>query len=522
MLSVSSSCRPCLMTPTSRNCSQIFWLFALTHLLLWTLLPTLGRHELDTDSMMHFAWGQEWMGSYHLHPPVLPWVVAGFLKTVGISNWTYNLLTQLNFVLALYCVWRLAREVLPPVQALTAVCLLEFLPYFSFFSMRLNHSSMLIPIWALTILLAYFAIQRGQYRYWIALGLISGVAMLTKYYSAAMLPGIALYLLLFARGRQTLKTPWPYLSLTLFLIMMGWHLWYVDSHQMGTVTHIGDYVASDFSSRIKAVRFLGAQFLYLTPLLLVFFTVFFYQRRKTPVKTSDETPQNQGLSSFIYWMFLFPLIGTAVVGFLAGIGASSRWGGPTLNLAGIALLLYWPIAANSAALKHLIRAAFGWLLLLPPVLLFTGLVTSGHAMYYFPGKELGRDITALWRSAHQTPLRIVGGGHDAPDSIAFHSPDHPSVLQHLSHRWSPWITREDIARHGMAVICLKSDIRCLQNANTLFPEYRLAPLKVTAKPGLFFPGSEREFLYFFVPPGASAANLETITPLPMRADQQAN
>ena len=74
----------------------------------------------------------------------------------------------------------------------------------------------------------------------------------------------------------------------------------------------------------------------------------------------------------------------------------------------------------------------------------------------------------------------------------------------------------------MAVICLKSDIRCLQNANTLFPEYRLVPLKVTAKPGLFFPGSEREFLYFFVPPGASAANLETITPLPMRADQQAN
>ena len=132
---------------------------------------------------------------------------------------------------------------------------------------------MLIPIWALTILIAYFAIQRGQYRYWIALGLISGVAMLTKYYSAAMLPGIALYLLLFAEGRKTLKTPGPYLSLTLFLIIMGWHLWYVDSHHMGTVTHIGDYVASDFSSRIKAVRFLVAQFLYLTPLLLVFFFV---------------------------------------------------------------------------------------------------------------------------------------------------------------------------------------------------------------------------------------------------------
>jgi len=509
-----------LMTLNPTRCSQIFWLFTLTHVLLWTLVPSLGRHEMDTDSMMHFAWGQEWMGSYHLHPPVLPWVVAGFLKVVGINNWTYNLLTQLNFLLAFYCIWRLAREVLPPLSALAAVCLLEFLPYFSFFSMRLNHSSMLIPVWALTMLFAYFAIQRGQYRYWIALGLISGAAMLTKYYSAAMLPGIALYLLLFPKGRETLKTAGPYLSLVVFLIVMSWHLWYVDSHQMGTVTHIGDYVASDFSSRIKAVRFLIAQLLYLVPLLLVFFLVFLRDRHKTrPGETGSQSP-GQGLPSFIYWMFLFPLIGTAVVGFVAGIGPSSRWGGPTLNLAGIVLLLYWPLATDSPARKRLISAAFVWLILLPPVLLFSGLVASGHDMYRFPGKELGHKITTMWRDAYQAPLRIVGGGHAAPNSIAFHSADHPSVLQHLSHIWSPWINKEDIVRDGIAVICLASDTRCAENAKVLFPRHSLTSLAVKAESGWFFPGSQRDFLYFFVAPGALEVDLETVEPLPMRADQQ--
>jgi len=504
----------------SANCSRIFWLFALTHVLLWTLVPSLGRHEMDTDSMMHFAWGQEWMGSYHLHPPVLPWVVAGFLKVVGISNWTYNLLTQLNFLVAFYCIWRLAREVLPPLSALAAVCLLELLPYFSFFSMRLNHSSMLIPIWALTILLAYFAIQRGQYRYWIALGAIAGIAILTKYYSAAMLPGIALYLLLFTKGRETLKTGGPYLSLMLFLIIMGWHLWYVDSHQIGTVTHIGNYIASDFSSRIKAIRFLIAQLLYLVPLLGVFFFVFLRHRPRTAPDTPEGSASTQGLPSFIYWMFLFPLIGTAAVGFLAGIGASSRWGGPTLSLAGIALLLYWPLTADSPGRKQLIRAAFGWLIILPPMLLFSGLVDSDHDMYRFPGKELGRKITTMWRDAYQTPLRIVGGGHNAPDSIAFHSPDHPSVLQHLSHERSPWINEGDIARDGIAVICLESDGRCAKNAKALFPGHALTALTVKAEPGLFFPGSERHFLYFFVAPGSKEVDLKKIEPLPMRADQQ--
>ena len=109
------------MALTAHRCQHLFWLFALIHVLFWTVVPSLARHELDSDSMMHFAWGQEWMGSYRLHPPFLPWVVAGFLNTVGTNNWAYNLLTQLNLLAAFYCVWRLAREYLTPGSALAAV-----------------------------------------------------------------------------------------------------------------------------------------------------------------------------------------------------------------------------------------------------------------------------------------------------------------------------------------------------------------------------------------------------------------
>ncbi|MDP7453777.1 MAG: hypothetical protein QGE95_16180, partial [Arenicellales bacterium] len=92
------------MTLAAKRWQSLFWLFVLVHVIGWTLVPSLARHELDSDSMMHFAWGQEWMGSYRLHPPLLPWVVAGFLKVAGANNWSYNLLTQLNFLAAFYCV----------------------------------------------------------------------------------------------------------------------------------------------------------------------------------------------------------------------------------------------------------------------------------------------------------------------------------------------------------------------------------------------------------------------------------
>jgi hypothetical protein len=93
------------------------------------------------------------------------------------------------------------------------------------------------------------------------------------------------------------------------------------------------------------------------------------------------------------------------------------------------------------------------------------------------------------------------------------------VLQHLSHEWSPWINEGDIARDGIAVICLASDTRCARNAKALFPGYALSALTVKAEPGLFFPGSERNFRYFFVAPGSKEVDLKKIEPLPMRADQ---
>ena len=512
------------MALTAHRCQLLFWLFVLFHVVAWTTVPSLARHELDSDSMMHFAWGQEWMGSYRLHPPFLPWVVAGFLKTVGINNWSYNLLTQLNFLSAFYCIWRLAREYLSPASALAAVCLLEFLPYFSFFSMRLNHSSMLIPMWALTTLLAYFAIHRGGSRYWIALGLSAALAMLTKYYSVTLLASIGLYLLFFEQGRKCWGTRGPYLALLAFSSVIGWHLWYVFSHQVGTVAHVGDYLApADLGIRWRSIRFLLSQLLYLSPLVALFLLAFYQDRRSLSVgqweKEEVHPTPTKPMRLFLYWIFLFPLLGTTIVGFAGGIDISSRWGGPTLSLAGIVILLQWPLSQNSIAYRKLITAAFVWVFILPAALLLTGFAGTQHERYRFPGKELAGEITRLWHDAYQIPLGIVGGGWVAPDSIAFHSPDHPSVLQHMSQQWSPWISSQEISELGIAVVCLEDDTLCITNAGALFPGRTMKTLTVTAEPTLFFPGSKRKVRYLFIGPGEEKLVLDAIRPMPMRQQE---
>ncbi len=254
-----------------QQANKLFALFLVVHMAMWTLLPGLTRHELDSDSMMHFVWGQEWMLSYYLHPPFLPWVVAGFLKLTGISNWNYLLLSQINIAIAFIAIYLLARQFLRPAQALAAVCLLEFIPYYSFFSIRLNHSSLLISIWALTVLFAYYAISRRKMVYWIALGICLAIGMLTKYYAVTLVGAIGLYTVSTRSGRAQMGTLGPYASALVLALLLYFHVDYVYEHRIGTVQHIGDYFFLDsLQIRWKSISFFLAQLIYLTPAVVAF------------------------------------------------------------------------------------------------------------------------------------------------------------------------------------------------------------------------------------------------------------
>ena len=151
------------------------------------------------------------------------------------------MLAQVNIALALTAIWFLARQFVSARIALTAVCLLEFVPYYSFLSQRFNHSAMLISLWALTTLFAYFALHRQRLSDWIVLGLLAVASMLCKYYSVTLLVAIGLVFVLTVRGRATWRTLGPYVAIALFTVAMALHVQHVILNKVGTIEHIGDY-----------------------------------------------------------------------------------------------------------------------------------------------------------------------------------------------------------------------------------------------------------------------------------------
>ena len=502
---------------TDRQARGLFGLFLAVHLVMWTLLPGLTRHELDSDSMMHFAWGQEWMGSYNLHPPLLPWIVAGFLQTFGVNNWNYVLLSQINICVAFTAIWVLARQFFRPAQALAAVCLLEFVPYYSFLGIRLNHTSLLISLWAVGTLFAYLAVQRQRLVYWVLLGLFMALAMLTKYYAVTLVGAIGAWILFTPRGRGSFRSPGPYVAVVVFLAVLYPHADYVLSQNVATIRHAGDYFfPASLMARWAPIKFFLAQVTYAVPAVLVFLIATrssFVRHRIRAALRTPELPEGAGVA---YMVMLFPLLATALPGLVLGVEVSSRWGGPILITAGLVLALQYPVNLTSVQCGRIALWALGYAVIVPASMLLVIAQGAVEPRYSFPGRELAEEVTALWHKTEGRPLRLVGGGLMTVDSIAYHSPDHPSTLQHLSYRWSPWVTEDDVRKHGMAVVCLEDDELCIANTRAMFPGLSLKPLFIEGRDyGLSSARSQR-FLVLLVPPDTIDIRAGDVTHNPMR------
>jgi 4-amino-4-deoxy-L-arabinose transferase-like glycosyltransferase len=471
---------------------------------MWTLLPALTRHDLDVDSLIQFAWGQEWQWSYHQQPPLLSWIVAGYLEVLGITRFNYILLSQINIAVAFIALWYLAKTLLPPVQALIAVLLLELVPYYSFLSLSLNHTAFLISCWALTTLFLHYSLTKNRVIYWVLLGLCAALSILGKYYSVMMLGAIGFILLFTKIGRNTLKSPGPYVALLMFAGLLFFHVEFVLSQSVGTISHIGDYFSFEsFSSRLEALKFFFAQILYLLPLFVVFAWAVNTRTFKSLLEVIREfarVPTSSDGAVICYVVIFFPLLVTTIAGFILGIGPSSRWGGPIWGVTGILLLLQTTVQMDATHYKRLLKFVFGYTILVPLIMLLaatTGAVSNRHA---YPGKEFGELVTALWHQEMDRELKIVGGGRLPTYSLAFNALDHPSTIPGLNFAASPWISLSDIDEHGMAVVCIADDDKCIDDAKAMFPALAFSTLTVRGKRYIFSRYRTESLKYFFVPP----------------------
>lgn len=432
------------------------WLmfFAVIHLVIWTLLPTFLLHNAPIDVIEGVTWGRQWAWGYDKHPWLAPWLTAAAYTLGGYSAWPIYFLSQISILVCGFAIWRLAITWLPPAHATLAVLLLEGMYYYNAATSEFNPNLLMLPLWTLTTLAFYRALQTQKLRNWLLLGLYAGLSIMTKYSSIVLLVSQGLFLMVQPSTRRFLKQSGPYVAVLVCLLVLLPHMIWLIQHDFLPLRYFVEQTSQQgIWSGWKAhvfypTRFTLNQLLVFTPVLLIFIPCFLSEKRVLNLSRFDKT--------FLVWSALSPFVLTVILSFLTGMRLRNQYGTQLFSWMGI-LLLVWVHPQLETKQFYKILRNIGIVLILY-ILIFTCSAYTGYPRWThafranFPGPEIAKSLTAKWHAQYQRPLRYVAGSRWLSGNLAFYSPDHPTAYFNGDPTISFWIDETDVQKQGALFI----------------------------------------------------------------------
>ena len=229
------------MNVLNRNINNILFIFLFSHLIVWTLIPSLTNKNLPLDTIEALAWGSNLDWGFNKHPPMSAFSSEIFFLIFGSQDWAYYLLSQIFILIAFYYVFKFANEILENVKlALLSVFLLVSIYFYNFTTPEFNVNVCQIPFWTLTVYFSWkvFNQKVPTFKDCALVGFFAAGGFLSKYLFVYLLISIDLlffYLIFIKRER---KFNFNYiLSIEVFLVLLIPHLIWLFKNDFITITY---------------------------------------------------------------------------------------------------------------------------------------------------------------------------------------------------------------------------------------------------------------------------------------------
>lgn len=433
----------------------IWWTLSL-HVLVWVTAHGIADTNLDAyaDMLESFAWGQEWSWGHAKHPPLFAWVTGAWFKAFPRLDLAYHLLSYTNVVIGLLGVYRLAQLMGHPELALASVILLSMSFPYSTLAVKFNANAILLSVWP-WVAVAWQQSIRTPKRLGlmesVGLGLLAALAMLGKYYSGVLLLALFLATLSSGQGRQWLISPKPWLSLSVFLVIMLPHLNWLRSHEFVTLHYVSEQSGTPSAKWPMLLKFAIAPIAYwLIPWLLC--TGLFVPKELSwnralitwPARIVRSWKPN-GWSDTLFWLASLPWAVTLAFGISGFVELSLPWAIPI----GFGFSLLWlrnlkkDSKSFAQAMERLIYALKIWWLVVVLVSPWYAWhqAQQGDENYYLPRREAATALLQTWRERHpDTPLEWVGGQWAENALLAFYGAPELRVIPGVPNEFPAIVT----------------------------------------------------------------------------------
>jgi len=416
-----------------RNINNIFFIFLLSHLIIWTLVPTLTNHNLPLDTIEALAWGSNLEWGFNKHPPASAFFSEIFYQIFGSQDWAYYLLSQIFVCIAFIYVFKLANEIFNNLLlSLISVLLLESIYFYNFTTPEFNVNVCQLPFWSIVVFYSWRIFNKNEIdvRDCILIGFFASAGFLSKYLFIYLLLSIILLFLYFIFFKKLKRFDFKYfIAIEVFIILLVPHLIWLNENDYITLTYglkRTGLETSNLSDHLKfPAIFVLKQFVTLLPFLgLVYLLI---KKFKFTLNLKDK-----GLV-FLVFVNLLPIFLMLLTSIITGSRIRTMWMTPFYLFFGVFAVYLFKKQINLKKLNSFLYG-FIFLVFLSPILYsYISIQQIDKRTDYF-GKEIADLVDRRWNKNFSNEIMYVVGDEWFAGNLSYHLPSRPKWFLELKDK----------------------------------------------------------------------------------------
>ena len=431
------------MNVLNRNINNIFFIFALSHVIIWTLVPSLTNKNLPLDTIEALAWGSNLDWGFNKHPPLSAFFSEVFFQIFGAQDWAFYLLSQIFVIVAFYFVFKFANEFLGNLKlSLLTVLLLESIYFYNFTTPEFNVNVCQLPFWSLVVYYSWKIYDSKDLKFvdCFLVGIFAALGFLSKYLFLYLLLSICLLFIWIILNKKK-KFDFKYIiTLEVFIVLLVPHLIWLFNNDFITVLYgikrSGIEETGLFNHLKYPIIFLAKQLGILIPFL--FLVNLLIKKIILRINLKDK--------KFLFLVFInvVPIALILMTSLLTGSKIRTMWMTPFYLFFGVLFVYVFQSQIN---IKKINSFLYGFLFLffISPILYSYESISKTDKRTDYPGNEIAAKVQIVWDKDFNKEIQFVTGDEWNAGNLSYHLKSRP--------KWEGF-TNNEILNESSQFICV--------------------------------------------------------------------
>ena len=434
------------MISLNRNINNIFFIFILSHLLVWTVVPTITNKNLPLDVIEALAWGSNLDWGFNKHPPGSAFFPEIFFQIFGAQDWAYYFLSSLFVVISFYFVFKVADEILSDkLLSLFSVLILEAIYFYNFTTPEFNVNVCQLPFWSLVVYFSWKIYSSKEIKLLdcFLIGLFSAIGFLSKYLFVYLLASIFLFFIYLVLIKKDRKFDFKYfVTLEVFVILLIPHFIWLYGNDFITIfyglkrTGLEPGFINHFE---QPILFLLKQ----AGTLIPFFFLIWLLVKKIKFKFNVKDKK----LLFLVFINLLPIFLIFITSTIMGSKIRTMWMTPFYLYFGVLFIYIFKSQINVKRVNSFL-SGFLFLFFLSPIIYSYVSISQTDKRTDYPGKEIASKVQLIWSKDFNGEIQFVTGDEWKAGNLSYHLKSRPvwegSTNSEILKNASQFICVEDV------------------------------------------------------------------------------